>query len=220
MRVEPHIKILQAYLKEELGNNITVDGLIGPETRATLRRFLYRQFERRGWTLEHVRNNPTELVWFRYDKSYNNTFNDYCIVMSYGDVSHVLRATTTPGNYWIYNPVTVGGITGVATLCEQQVIGSHRWVENNNWKTLWLGMPYAQQVGELTIFRDGNKDNVFDRNVVKKAKNTGINFHQMGAGTVNWNWSAGCMGTSKEDWLIIVNRFDNSNMLNLNLLER
>ena len=41
----------------------------------------------------------------------------------------------------------------------------------------------------------------------------------MGAGTVNWNWSAGCLGTSKKDWGVVVNTFNNNDLLTLTLLE-
>jgi hypothetical protein len=218
MKQEEHITRLQRYLVDNAGFKIQVDGLIGPETRTATTRFLYEQFDRRGWE-KAVLSNRAELVWLRYDMSYNNKFNDFCVLINNGKVSMVFPATTTPGDYWIYNPVTVGGITGCACLCEQQVIGSHRWVENNDWSTLWLGMPYAKQIGLLKIYRDGNKDHIFDRNLIVDAPNNGINFHQMGAGTINWNWSGGCLGTSKANWYYIVDCFDNGNILNLNLLE-
>ena len=220
MKEEKHISILQKHIRDIYGQHITVDGIVGPETRTVLRSVIYREFERRGWTLDHVKNNKTELVWLRYDKTYNNTFNDYLVVFDHGEVIHILRATTTPGNYYVNNPVTVGGITGTGSMVEQQVIGSHKWVENDDWSTLWLGTPYAKQIGNIKIYRDRKKDMTYDRDFITVGKSWySFNMHQMGAGTINWNWSGGCLGTSRTDWLLVVNRLDDGDIINLNLIE-
>ena len=214
---EEHIERIQKYLKLHYDSKIVVDGIIGQQTRSILGAFLKSQFNRRNWS---EFDNGKQIIWLRYDKSYNNKFNDYCILLYNGVIRVVFRATTTPGNFWIYNPVTVGGITGVACLCEQQVINSHVWVEKDDWSTLWLKTPYAAQKKSVSIYRDGNKDSVFDRNLITIGKpSSGINMHQMGAGTVNWNWSAGCLGTSREDWLKITARYDNGDLITLNLIE-
>ena len=220
MKEQKHISILQKHIRDIYGQHITIDGIVGPETRTVLRRVIYREFERRGWSLEHVRNNKTELVWLRYDRTYNNAFNDYLVVFDHGEVIHILKATTTPGNYYVNNPVTVGGITGTGSMVEQQVIASHKWVENNDWSTLWLGTPYAKQIGNIKIYRDRKKDMTYDRDFITVGKSWyGFNMHQMGAGTINWNWSAGCLGTSRTDWLLVVNRLDDGDIINLNLIE-
>ena len=210
------MKRLQHYLNLHAGYKLKEDGIVGNKTKTALATFIKNEINRRGWQQPY-----TDLVWLRYDKTYNNKFNDFCALYYRGELEKVYFCTTTPGDYWVYNPVTVGGITGVATLCEQQVVNSHKWVENDNWNTLWLGMPYAKQVKDVDVYRDGNKDGNFDRLTKYRAIwwQSGINFHQMGAGTINWNWSAGCLGMAKKDWDFVVRYFDNDDLLTLTLIE-
>ena len=210
------MKRLQHYLNLECNARLKEDGIIGPKTIKATEQFVAEQIKKRGWV-----QPKTELVWLRYDKTYNNKFNDFCLVYYEGKLIHILHATTTPGDYWIYNPVTVGGITGVACMCEQQVIKGWQWKTNKDWSKLWLNAPYFKQVKTFKIYRDGNKDKLFDRNLITEASPySGLNGHRMGAGTINWNWSAGCNGTSDIDWkTYVVPTFEEDYYYNYTLIE-
>jgi hypothetical protein len=210
------MKKLQHYLNVYNNFRLKEDGIVGPKTIKATQEFVKFEIERRGWV-----QPQTELVWLRYDKSYNNTFNDFCLVYVNGKVTSILKATTTPGDYWIYNPVTVGGITGCACMCEQQVIEGWQWKTDKDWSKLWLKAPHFKQVATFKIYRDGNKDKVFDRNIIVDAPSwCGLNGHRMGAGTVNWNWSGGCNGTSDYDWKnYIVPVFEANKKYNYTLIE-
>lgn len=210
------MKRLQHYLNLYNQAKLKEDGIVGPKTLKACATFIQNEIRKRGW----IQPN-TDLVWLRYDKSYNNTFNDFVLLYVNGQLIDILHATTTPGDYWIYNPVTVGGITGVASMCEQQVINAHQFITDKEWKKLWLNAPYFKQAKALQVYRDGNKDKVYDRNLITIAgAGSGLNLHRMGAGTINWNWSAGCNGTSDKDWKEkIIIHFEANKLYNYTLIE-
>lgn len=212
---EDHIRKWQEHLCNH-GYMVEIDGIIGYETKTSTLRYLKQMFANRNWIFPEEKG----LIWIRLDQSFNNVFNDLCILYYKSRIVYIKKATTTPGNYYVYNPITYGGITGVATVSEQQVKESYQFVTSSNWKTLWLGTPYFRLTGKIKIYRDGNKDNKFDRNIITDADaRTGINMHQMGKGTINYNWSAGCLGMSREDWLHIIQYFDMGDIIDLNLIE-
>jgi hypothetical protein len=113
----------------------------------------------------------------------------------------VLACSTVPGDYYIFNPLTVGGITGAAIACEQQQIKSHKFVSSANWKSLWLGAPYFYQEGAVEIYRDG------------------INFHRAGIGSLVDNWSAGCQVVADNSWYEAIKIFQNGQLINYTLIE-
>jgi hypothetical protein len=118
----------------------------------------------------------------------------------------------------VFNPLTVGGITGAAVACEQQVIGSHTFTTSSNWKSLWLGAPYFMQTGAIKIFRDGNKDRNIDTAITTTGW-YGINWHKGGLGTWVDNWSAGCMVVPDKHWFEMIKIFTNKQICNFTLIQ-
>jgi hypothetical protein len=130
----------------------------------------------------------------------------------------ILPCSTTPGDYIIFNPLTVGGITGSAVACEQQVIGSHKFVTAPDWKHLWLNAPYFFQAGAIEIWRDANKDRKLDKTIKTKGW-YGINFHRGGIGHAVDTWSAGCLVVPDKIWYQAIKVFKPNQLINFTLIE-
>lgn len=142
------------------------------------------------------------LIEIRMSGVFTDKFSDICLPISGGKVMHVLPWTTKPGKYWINNPVTVGGITGTGIVQAGQVIDSHQFVSGSN---KWGKRGFFKQIKSIFIHRDGNKDNILDKNIVQVApKWYGFFIHPMGRGFSIWNWSAGCRGNARRLWAAFI----------------
>ena len=206
------MKRLQELLNAR-GASLTTDGIFGPRSLAALSAYINEQIQRRGWV------KPIDgLVWMRTDQSLTNTFDDFVAVYKGGFVVAAAPASTTAGDHYIYNPITYGGITGTAVALEQQVLQSHRFVTANNWRGLWLNAPYFQQVKDIGIFRDGNRDRRIDKQITRYG-NFGINLHRGGIGNVVNNWSAGCCVVPDNHWFNIVKLFAAGQTIDFTLIE-
>ena len=128
------------------------------------------------------------------DTSGVNTFNDvFSMFWKYkGEWSNVTwKGTTDPGTYWLEHP---SNPHGTAILKEDQ------------WRGCWkLGLHQGKyealvQRKEVTVIRDGNKDNVL--NIEGGYEDTGffgINHHRTNAKSESTQidkWSAGCQVTA------------------------
>jgi hypothetical protein len=195
------MKHVQQYLNR-FGCNLEVDGVIGKYTKAEIKRYVFRQ--KKG------------ITWVRCDKKLTNTFDDFGVLWIDGEVAEVFPCSTTAGKYYIQNPITHGGITGTAIAAAQYVQGSHIFKTAANWKSLWLGCPYFQQIKPIQIFRDGNKDGNLDEKVIQKGL-FGINFHQAGLGNFIDNWSAGCQVVPKSYWLKVIAYFKDGDIVDFSL---
>ena len=200
-------------LLNEYGYNLVVDGVIGPKTTNALQDFVGRELNKRGW----VKPNKG-FVFIRTDNKLTNTFDDVCVRFNGGKVDSVSNCTTTAGYFYVYNPLTNGGVTGTAIAKEQQVIGSHKFVTSSNWKSLWLGAPYFQQVKPIVVYRDGNKDNNIDRNKTQTGL-FGINFHRGGLGSIIDRWSAGCQVVPDKQWYKMIDIFQNGELIDYTMFE-
>ena len=150
------MKQVQQYLNR-FGCNLVVDGIIGSKTKIELKKYVF--------------NQTKGITWVRCDKKLTNTFDDFAVLWVNGEVAEVFPCSTTAGKHYIQNPITYGGVTGTAIAAAQFVRGSHQFKTSSNWKSLWLGMPYFQQIKPIQIFRDGNKDAVLDEKVIQKGLN-------------------------------------------------
>lgn len=206
------MKKLQEILNAN-GGKLTVDGVIGPKSLTALHQYVKTNLEKRKWVM------PKDgFVWIRTDKTLSNTFDDFVAVYKNGLPVMALPCTTTAGDKYIFNPLTVGGITGTAVAVEQQIIGSHKFVTAPNWKHLWLNAPYFQQVLPITIYRDGNKDRVLDKKTTQFGL-FGINFHRGGVGAWIGNWSAGCHVVNDTQWFEVVKLFSNGQTIDYTMFE-
>jgi len=152
----------------------------------------YKWFENGNYNLNivGVRNSATE-------GKVTNKFDD-CLTLSYNldgkEVFHCFAATTDPGTHWVENVLNKDG---VAILVPGQYRGSHK-IRKHQGKYDALC-----QKKELKVYRDNNKDGVYDmleENIHEGIY--GINIHKAG-GRVNGStqidkWSAGCQVFSKE----------------------
>lgn len=206
------MKKLQEILNTN-GASLTVDGIIGPKSLAALHEYVKSNLTKRKWVM------PKDgLVWIRTDKTLTNTFDDFVAVYSKGNCVMALPCSTTAGDYYVFNPLTVGGITGTAVAAEQQIIGAHQFVTAANWKFLWLNAPYFMQVRPITIYRDGNKDRVLDKGVSQFGL-FGINLHRGGVAASINGWSAGCHIVQDNNWFEVVKLFTNGQFIDYTLFE-
>ena len=207
------MKNFQQILKDRGYYQGNIDGIVGPLTLAATKQWIDAEMNIRGWV-----KPVNDLVWIRTDQTFDNKFADYCVRFNNRIADMVMTCSTTPGDVSIFNPTTVGGITGSAVACEQQVIGSHKFVTAPDWKHLWLNAPYFFQAGAIEIWRDGNKDRKIDKNVKTKGW-YGINFHRGGIGHAVDTWSAGCLVVPDKIWFEAIKIFQNNQLINFTLIE-
>jgi hypothetical protein len=207
------MKEFQTILKEKGYYQGAIDGIIGKMSLAATQSFISDEIKKRNWV-----QPTTEFVWIRTDQKLDNKFADICVRFNAGVADMVMACSTVPGDFYIFNPLTVGGITGAAIACEQQQIQSHTYVSSPNWKSLWLGAPYFMQTGAVEIFRDGNKDRKIDKSIRTKGF-YGINFHRAGLGSLVDNWSAGCQVVADNSWFQAIKIFQNGQKINYTLIE-
>lgn len=207
------LKNFQTILKEKGYYQGEIDGIIGKMSLSAVQQFVSDEITKRSWV-----QPKTEFVWIRTDQVLDNKFSDICIRFNGGNADMIMGCSTVAGDYYIFNPLTVGGITGAALACEQQQINSHKYVSSPNWKSLWLGAPYFHQVGAVEIYRDGNKDRKLDKNIKTKGF-YGINFHRAGLGSFVDNWSAGCQVVADNSWFQAIKIFQMNQLYNFTLIE-
>ena len=203
----------QKILKDRGYYTGAIDGIVGPLTLAATKQFIDAECNNRGWV-----KPVNELVWIRTDNILDNKFADYCIRFNNRVADMIMPCSTTSGDYYVFNPLTVGGITGTAIACEQQVIGSHKFITSGNWKSLWLNAPYFMQTGAIEIYRDGNKD----RNINTEIKTKGwygINFHRGGWLANVDGWSAGCLVVPDVRWFEAIKIFQSNALYNFTLIQ-
>lgn len=206
------MKNLQELLNSK-GYNLLVDGIAGPKTLACTEEYVLNEIDKRKW-LRPI----NDFVWLRLDDKLTNTLDDICVRFKGKHVDKVFPCSTTAGDFYIFNPLTVGGITGTAVACEQQVLNSHLFTTAKDWKTLWLGGPYFQQVRAISFYRDGNKDRILDKGKVYKDL-IGLNFHHCGTEQFINNWSASCLVSHPSDWYSSLDIFNASQLSTLTLIE-
>jgi hypothetical protein len=207
------VQNFQKILKDRGYYTGAIDGIVGPLTLVGAKAWIDAEMNIRGWV-----KPVNDLVWIRTDQSFDNKFADYCIRFNNRIADMVMTCSTTPGDVSIFNPTTVGGITGSAVACEQQVIGSHKFVTAASWAHLWLNAPYFFQSGAIEIFRDGNKDRKLDKTIKTKGW-YGINFHRGGIGSLVGSWSAGCLVVPDSQWFTAIKLFQPNQLINFTLIE-
>ena len=204
------MKTLQTFLNNK-GANLTVDGIIGKMTLQAAENYLRSEFAAKGYKWIDT------IAAVRTGNRYTNSLSDFAFVIKGGKVVAAYPWTTVPGRYYVYNPLTVGGIAGCAVLVPGQYIDSHAFRNNsaNKWRS-----PYFEHIGTMKIYRDGNKNDIVDSGVVMDSPPWhGIFIHQMGTNPDNiWNWSAGCQGTTWANWLHLCQWFSNGQKISYTLL--
>jgi hypothetical protein len=119
-----------------------------------------------------------------------NKFDDliYCAYIDkYGHWRlHQWACTTDPGTFWLKNPSRV---EGTAILAPGQYRGVYK-IDKHGGKYEAL----CQRLGDVKVYRDGNKDNIIDISSDSVMNGVfGINIHKSGSDSENVDkWSAGC----------------------------
>jgi hypothetical protein len=165
--------------------------------------FLKKVIEKFGYKFFDYGNYNLNFIWVRNDMIADNHFtDDLYVAYKDEDIEKVLslKATTVPGTKGsLYNPKTVGGVTGTSIIKEGQYIGSWKFVDSFK---EFSNYPYFRQIKPIDYYRDGNKDNIIDTNIVQEDKIFGTHWHRMSNINdkrrlqdfeVN-NWSLGCCG--------------------------
>lgn len=176
--------------------------------------------ERKGYAFF---TNSINLIGERTDDVFDNRFSDYLHIAYRDHLTGKRLVLTIPwttlagtlGKGGVLDPLTVGGmnvatgrwetITGVAVLKEGQYRRAYEFIDSY---VGWLRYPYFQQVAPVDIHRDGNKDQIFDRNSVVHRGLFGINLHRMSNNGVNSDivnlrgisWSQGCQGAIEPEF--------------------
>lgn len=205
-------KMIQEFLIEQ-GYKLKPDGVIGPKTLSALKEYISSKSPMpfdllSGWTMLYIRTN----------QSFTNKFSDFGIVIKGGDIKKIFPASTKAGDFYVFNPLTVGGITGTAVAAEQYAHNSHTFVTARNWSTLWLKAPYFKQTGSIMIYRDGNRDRLVNK-VNKQIGMFGINLHRGGLASLVNRWSAGCNVAPDADWFEVCKLFSNGDVVSYCLIE-
>lgn len=146
-------------------------------------------FEAKGYKL-HDEKDRVNVFGIRTADLTPNIFNDFvCLVWNdttRGWLVEAFEATTDPGAYWLTHPMNVDG---TAILVPGQYPDSHKI-------GLHKGLPALVQIAPVKVFRDANKDAVFDLGPETIESGLfGINIHRANAtqrSTVVEKWSAGC----------------------------
>ena len=150
--------------------------------------------------LKHPIKVPKYLNGFAFVRTTNffdDKYSDFCLIYRNGVFIDIFACSTRAGKYWVYNPVTYGGIKGVAVLLD----GLYP-------KTWWAVHTYRfgfysielQQVRNVRVARDGNKNDVIDISNIQEGL-FGINIHIGGTFLSNVDrWSAGCIVIPKDQY--------------------
>jgi hypothetical protein len=143
---------------------------------------------RKGYVI-YTKPWQLNIVGVRAANAQPNSFDDTMNVFykdNAGNWQHRQWAMTTePGFFYLNNPMNV---SGTAIVAPGQYINSHKIGLHRGEYTALV------QQGPVTVFRDNNKDNVFDLNSGSKVSGVfGINIHKAGSSSTKVDkWSAGC----------------------------
>lgn len=179
-------KTLNHYTQEACNflnnSSLTVDGIIGNKSIVEINLLLVRlknKFAKEGWKWNHQ-----NMISIRTSNKFTNIFADWCIITK-GESLIAFPISTVAG--WGYARNKDYG-KKVAVLREGNY--PSLWIEG---KTSWTGKKYLQQISNCTVYRDGNLDEIIDKNITEVG-NFGINFHSWKGFLSNYvgRLSAGC----------------------------
>jgi len=129
---------------------------------------------------------PTlHIVGVRSAANEKNKFDDHIYLIN-GPMMHVFTGTTNPGTHWLKNLLNP---KGTAVLKPGQYVDSWKLgLHQGKYKALVQAKP-------ITVYRDGDKDDVAEETKVEQTGLFGINIHRANASAISSiidKWSAGC----------------------------
>ena len=127
----------------------------------------------------------------RFSESRIDYFDDLIGFIWKGE-AYIAKATTSPGLYWMQNPMR-------ATGCARLKPGYYQscWLKGKH-----KGKPGLVQSpkAKFIVQRDDNLDEKFDESSPEYKDTQGLNMHRASANTQRvWKWSAGCQVFQRED---------------------
>ena len=127
------------------------------------------------------------IVGVRNAESKPNKFDDNVFVFYKNDKNDWIvknyNATTDTGTYWLLNPMNP---KGAAMMKEGQYVNAYQ-------KGYHRGQPALVQVKPIVVYRDYDRNAIFDFGTLEQTGLFGINIHRAGENSQNVDkWSAGC----------------------------
>jgi hypothetical protein len=211
-------------------NDLKVDGIVGPNTYNKLLSYEVANLNKPKYVLTNiidymkskkykVREKPYEINILGVRRSKNvftNQFSDRLVVfwrnknLTWDSIE--TKWTTFPGTLapgGVFQPITHGGIQGVAVLEENQYVETYTFVDTYNG---WLQYPYFYQSKTVRVLRDGTKDVFVDFDSPKQEGLFGINIHRMSNNGIDTNtvnsqfiaWTIGCQGSPEPSFKQLV----------------
>ncbi len=140
----------------------------------------------------------TGFYAYRSKEEFDNLATDFLLFFKNGIITGCVPCSTRAGDFYVFNPITYGGITGTAVLAEgyypQTFLGS--WQTRLGWRSF-----ECLQTKSIKIYRDGNRNRIIDKTtLVVGGTDIGINIHSAGWGNLIDRWSAGCVVVPREHW--------------------
>lgn len=208
------MKETQQFLNYYNNANLVIDGIIGTKSIAEMKKAIS--------TLKGIYKEKTytwtnmNLLAIRTNSVFNNVTSDWFLIVKDSGLIAV-PCSTKAGNFWVYNPITTGGITGTATLKEGQYKDTYQFISSSNWRNLWLQTPYFHQIKPVTVYRDNTRDNKVDK-IQEHTGLFGINIHTAGWNNLVNRWSAGCIVIPRQYWLSLLPNFTSGQIYNFTLI--
>ena len=184
-------KTEQAVKHFQKENNLVIDGVFGKNSWSKIKQkwspytsdqikkaVLDKEFFWSPFSIVGIRNSET-------DNKVTNHYDDH-ITLTTPNEFYCWDATTDPGLHWIKNPLNKDGC---AILAPGQYANVYK-IDKHQGKYDAL----CQRGGKVTVFRDGNKDDIYDHKNDQSGY-FGINIHRSSLYNSNSNinkWSAGC----------------------------
>lgn len=213
-----------AVREYQKSKNLTVDGIVGENTYKSILEVDINAYKNKTkYTIEQIidfmksknyiiRERPYEvnIVGIRRDRVFDNLFSDRCVIFwKTADNKwngFEIKWTTlagTLGSGGSRNPITVLGLKGVAVLYPKQYVQVYKFFDDY---VTWLGYPFMQQIGNMSVYRDGDSDDFVDTDSpIQNGSGFGINIHRMSNNGIETNtvnsqwavWSMGCQGSDE-----------------------
>lgn len=186
--------LLQQCLNQCFGSKLNPDGILGNQTLTALNNANARIKKKMEVYGERLYSG---FVAIRTKKVFDNRATDYLLYLENESIKEVMTCSTRAGDFYVFNPITYGGITGTAVLAE------------GFYKNTWLASIQIRfgfrsvellQMNSVKIWRDGNKNRVLDKTVTQTGTEFGINIHTAGWNNIIDRWSAGCLVVPKGYW--------------------
>lgn len=187
-------KLWQNFLNTCFGEKLATDGIFGKHTQAAFSRA-------KSLVLQEVQKYSQDFkgfVAFRTLQTFNNQTTDYLLYVSQNkvDFDALMPCSTRAGDFWVFNPVTYGGVTGVAVLAEG--FYPRAWQASCQARFGFKSVEFLQ-IKPVTVWRDRNRNRQIDKTNPQTGL-FGINIHTAGWGNVVDRWSAGCIVVPKAYW--------------------